>query len=182
MKISFLIKIFYLFCTAFLVAYSLYPNAKFPLPPEDSLQSAEQADTEISTRRAYFTDFGREEVIALYKSQFSYLPTLRLNYPPEDAQTLIRDQTRSAYLEELVHPFRESIFINGFVPKEAKDEIWYRGVHFEEKITIRYYSSNPVVRTAVLLVTMALLWFLLKEVISEKNTLLSLARQTLKWK
>lgn len=175
-------NILYIFLTVLLVGYSLYPNAKFPLPPEDSYQSAEEADTETGERRAYFTDLGREEVIGLYKSQFSYLPTLRLNYPPEDAQTLIRDQTRSAYLEELVHPFRESIFINGFIPKEAKDEIWYRGVHFEEKITVRYYSSNPITRTVVLLVSMLLLWFLIKEVLSEKNTLLSLTRETLKWK
>ena len=46
-----------------------------------------------------------------YTKQFGWGE--RLNYPPEDAQTLIRDQTQATFLEEIVHPMRESLFIAG---------------------------------------------------------------------
>lgn len=125
-----------------LIYYLALPNKEFPSPPPDSRQSEEPGDSEaLNIRRAYFTDFNRQEVIDYYKEQFAYLPVLRLNYPPEEAQTLIRDQTRSTFLEEIVHPLRESVYINGFKPTEAKDEIWYKGVHYEQKITVRYQTS-----------------------------------------
>jgi hypothetical protein len=117
----------------------------FPVPPSDSLQSPEDADSETYYRRAYFTNYTREEVLDHYVEQFDYFPIVRLNYPPEDSQTLIRDQTRSTYLEELVHPLRESIYINGFKPKEAKDEIVFQERKFEQKIIIRYVPSDPKV-------------------------------------
>lgn len=130
------------------IGYILYPTTNFPKPPPYSMQSGEKADTESPFRKAYFTNFNRAEVVAHYYAKLNYLPILRLNHPPEDAQTIIRDQTRSTYLEELAHPFRESIFINGFEPSEAKDDIWYKGKNYEQKITIRYV---PVNRTQALL-------------------------------
>lgn len=77
------------------------------------------------------------------------LPTYRLNYPPEEAQTIIRDQTRSTFLEEIVHPFRESIYINGFEPKDPKDAVIIEGRHFRQKIIVRFVPSPPIVRVAV---------------------------------
>ncbi len=144
--------------------YLLYPKLTFPKPPPDSSQSAEDADSESFYRRAYFTNYSREEVVAHYESQFNYLPILKLNYPPEDAQTLIRDQARSSYLEELVHPLRESIYINGFSPKTAKDEIWHRGIKYKHKITIKYVPGNVI--PAFLVVTAAgmLAYWLIKEI------------------
>lgn len=144
-----LLIIYILFSTA-LLFYLALPARGFPSPPADSYQSEEPGDSEaLSVRRAYFTDFNREEVIAQYKDQFSYIPFLRLNYPPEEAQTIIRDQTRSTFLEEIVHPLRESIYINGFKPRVAKDEIWYKGVHYEQKITVRYQTSSPIARISI---------------------------------
>src|SRR5688572_10976337 len=102
-------------CTAIAV-YLLIPNYEFPNPPVDAVQSEEPADSESPLRRAYFTNYTREEVIQHYRSQISDIPLLlRLNYPPEEAQTIIRDQTRSNYLEELAHPMRSSLYINGFI-------------------------------------------------------------------
>ena len=110
----------------------------------------EEADIETPLKRAYFTNYTREQVVAHYKNQFRYQSfILRLNYPPEDAQTIIRDQTRSTYLEELVHPLRESLFINGFQPRVAKDDIWYKGIHYEEKITVKYVPSSVFIRTPI---------------------------------
>lgn len=143
-------KIFFkLVSISLLIPFFVYlsiPLNSFPKPPSDAVQSMEDADIETPFRRAYFTDFTREELIKHYKEQLGFpisLPLpLRLNYPPEDAQTLIRDQTRSTFLEELVFPFRESLFINGFEPKEAKDDIWYKGQHFRQKIIIRHIPSS----------------------------------------
>lgn len=135
----------------------------FPVPPPDAVQSMEPADTENELRRAYFTNYTREQVIEHYKAHFDRKVMFSLNYPPEDAQTLIRDQTRSWYLEELVHPMRESLFINGFIPQEKKDDIWYKGQHFEEKITIRYIPSKWWARMIVLTATTLLGYLLMRE-------------------
>src|SRR5258708_924621 len=130
----------------------------FPAPPPGSFQSVEDADIESPFRRAYFTNYTREQVIANYKNQFRMAKfTFELNYTPEDAPTLIRDQTRSRYLEELVHPFRESLYINGFIPQVAKDDIWYKGVHYEEKITIKYVPSSLPVRIIFALLTLGIM-------------------------
>lgn len=152
------------------LGYLLLPTPSFPLQPSDSVQSVENADTETSLRRAYFTNFSRKEVLEHYQRQFEHssllgipIPTYRLNYPPEDAQTLIRDQTRSTFLEEVVHPFRESFFVNGFKPSLAKDEIWYKGVHYEQKITVRYVPSSPFVRIPVAFLSLLALLFVVRE-------------------
>jgi hypothetical protein len=136
----------------------------FPTPPPGSVQSMEDADIESPLRRAYFTNYTREQIVAHYKNQFRMSKlTLELNYPPEDAMTLIRDQTRSAYLEELVHPFRESLYINGFIPQKAQDDIWYKGVHYEEKITVKYVPSSLIIRSIFAILTLVIMAFMIHE-------------------
>lgn len=145
----------------FFVGYLLYPSRPFPEPPPDSTRSREDGDNETPLRRAYFTDYTREQVIEHYTKQFDYLPFFRLNYPPEDSQTLIRDQTRSTFLEEIVHPLRESVYINGFEPKDPKDDVWYKGVDFRQKIIIKYVSSPFIARLIFAIPTLLLLYILL---------------------
>jgi hypothetical protein len=142
------------------LGYLVLPNPDFPIPPPDSLQSKEPGDSETPLRRAYFTDYNREEVMVWYKKQLGksvltgiWLPTYRLNYPPEEAQTIIRDQTRSTFLEEVVHPFRESVFVNGFEPTNPKDAVIIEGRHFRQKIIIRYVPSSPAVRVVIFVLT-----------------------------
>lgn len=159
--------IFLLFSLIFLL-YLALPAPSFPKPLPDSVQSLEEADVEIPTKRAYFTNFDREDVMDYYTGLFPAtlglpLPTYRLIHPPEEAFTLIRDQTRSTFLEEITHPSRESFFVNGFKPRFAKDEIWYKGMHYEQKITVKYVSSSVVLRLAVGVATLALLALLLKQ-------------------
>jgi hypothetical protein len=160
--------IFLVFCAVSLF-YLLLPNFDFPEPPPDSLQSQEPADTETPLRRAYFTNYTREEVMNWYKKELSYsnfleisLPTYRLNYPPEDSQTIIRDQTRTTFLEEVVHPFRESVFINGFEPKDPKDTILIGGRNWRQKIIIRFVPSSFVVRIVTFAVTACFIIILFK--------------------
>jgi len=158
-----LARILFVLFSFLFIFYLLLPNPDFPEPPPDALQSNEPADTETDLRRAYFTNYTREEVMNYYKDQFEkplllgiFIPSYRLNYPPEEAQTIIRDQTRSTFLEEVVHPFRESIYINGFEPKTEKDAIFIEGEHWLQKITVRFVSSNNLVRVLVAVVTLLL--------------------------
>lgn len=128
----------------------------------------EEADTEYEYRRAYFTNLTRQEVVSYYQSQFRLsifgfeVPSLGLNYPPEDAQTLIRDQTRSSFLEELVYPLRESFYINGFKPTLDKDEIWYKGVHYEQKITVRFVPGNRLLSLFIVIGALVSMWIVFK--------------------
>lgn len=155
-----------------MLIYISFLTPAFPIPPSDSVQSTEPGDSEaVSVRRAYFTNFTRSEVLEYYENQLRKvslfginipLPTYRLNYPPEDAQTLIRDQTRSTFLEEIVHPLRESFFVNGFEPKVAKDDIWYKGVHYRQKITVKYNRSNLPVRLVAGGLTILAAWLVIK--------------------
>lgn len=157
-------KLLYLGFCLILISYLSLPNFDFPTPPSDSLQSNEPADTETPLRRAYFTNYTRQEVMLHYKRQFEKssflgipLPTYRLNYPPEEAQTIIRDQTRSTFLEEITHPFRESMFINGFEPKDPKDAVFIEGRLWRQKIIVRYVPSSLAIRLAIGVLTLLLI-------------------------
>lgn len=160
-----LVKIVYILFSVFFIFYLLLPNPKFPEPPPDALQSEEAADTETALRRAYFTNFTRAEVLSHYSQQLNsspflniILPTYRLNYPPEEAQTIIRDQTRSTFLEEIVHPFRESLFVNGFEPREEKDTIFIDGKKWRQKIIVRFVPSSTYTRVFLGLITLLLIY------------------------
>jgi len=169
--------LFFTFSLLFLFYLSL-PSPDFPEPPSDALQSDEPADTETSLRRAYFTNYTREEVMFHYKNQLTKssflgipLPTYRLNYPPEEAQTLVRDQTRSTFLEEIVHPFRDSFFVNGFEPKEAEAKIFIEGKILRQKIIVRHVASSTWVRLALGMITifaMAIVFREYKDLICRK--------------
>lgn len=165
-------SIFLISSVAFII-YLIIPAPELPPSPPRSVQSPEPADVKFIFRPAYFTDFARQETLNHYTSYFSrsplnniYLPTYRLNYPPEDSSTLVRAHVMTSYLEELVHPFREYIYINGFKPSVAKDDIWHGGIHFEQKITIRYVTSSVAVRVPLAIVSMSVLWLIIHELFS----------------
>jgi len=138
------------------LCYLLIPEPNFPPPPPGVLTSTEPADTESVYRKAYYTNYSRDQIINYYKQAFrlAYIPfQLRLNHPPETAQELIRDQTRSNYLEELVHPFRESLLINGFEPTKPTEQINISGVHYLNKITVRMIPSGVFSRLTAMILT-----------------------------
>ncbi len=154
-------KIIFVILSVLFLTYLVLPSPSFPKAPPDSVQSREPADTETPLRRAYFTNFTRQQVLDWYKAQFGY--GYLLNYPPEDAGTIIRDQTRSTFLQEVVHPFRESVYINGFEPKDPKDAINIEGVSWRQKIIVRFVPSSLIVRTSLSIATLILLFFLTRE-------------------
>lgn len=158
-----LVKIGYIICSICYIVYIIYPNPHFPDPPKGSIQSVEPADVEDLNRRGYYTNLTREEIIKYYRKEFAInffgvkFTGLRLNYPPEEAQTLIRDQTRSTYLEELTHPLRESLYVNGFEPKEDKDMIIVEDKKWGQKIIVRYVESDLLSRITIALLTIAVI-------------------------
>ena len=147
-----LIAVFLCLWLIFLV-YLSFPTGGFPLPPSDALQSGEPGDTETPLRRAYFTNYTRDEVLVHYKTIFG---GLFLNYPPEEAQVLIRDQTRSTFLQELVVPFLRSVYINGFEPLDEKDAILIGGSTWRQKLIVRLVDSNPIVSLTVFTLALGL--------------------------
>jgi hypothetical protein len=154
-----IVFVFRFFLIAFFLCflfYALLPTPHFPEPMNGFSQSFEPADVETPLRRGYYTNYSRQEVMDYYLAQFKK-PTLfgislfsyRLNYPPEEAQTLIRDQTKSTFLEEIVHPLRESVYINGFEPVGPEYAINIKGVPWRQKIIVRYVSSGIILRSVV---------------------------------
>lgn len=166
-------KIFTFLISIFLLIYILPPSPEFPTPPSDFVQSFEPADTETLFRRGYYTNLSRAEVINHYEREFNkgfnvYTP--RLNYPPEDAPLLIRDQTKSTFLEEITHPLRESLYINGFEPKTEEYAQYYKGIRYNQKIIIRYVPSPVWIRILVLVLMVVSSYFLIKEYQYAKKT------------
>jgi len=162
--------LFIIFCIAGIL-YLALPNYSFPVPPPGSLKSQEPADLESPLRQGYFTNYTRAEVLAWYEKQFDHspflnisMPTLLLNYPPENAQKIIRDQTGSTYLQEFTHPFRESLYVNGFeTPAINKQKLFYvDGKFWYQKIIIRQVPSSVFIREGIFIVSMAMVVVLFK--------------------
>ncbi len=164
-------KTIYVFLTLSFLLYLILPLSGFPEKQETSMQSSEPADTETPLRRGYYANADRASVIGYYRNRFAKteifgwglnLFSFRLNYPPEESQVLIRDQNRSTYLEEIVHPFRQSLFISGFEPKYDKDAIIVDGVNYQQKLVIKLVASNAFTRVFLGLLSMILLYFNIK--------------------
>lgn len=154
-----------------LVIYLLIPSPSFPSPLPDSPQSQEPGDLRDPEHfAAYFTNLSREEVMQFYLKEFKhpgffgFVPVLRIrDYPPEEAFTHIADQTLSNYLEELVYPLRESLFVNGYEPGPDDDQIAFEGVSYRSKVTIRYYDSSVLVRLLIVGLSLGMFWWLVRE-------------------
>lgn len=179
---------YFLFSIVLLFYVSL-PNFDFPIPPPDSVQSMEPADTETLLRRAYFTNYNRSEVLDWYKKQFEKsnyknipLPTYLLNYPPENSGSIIRDQTRSTFLQEIVHPFRETAFVNGYepAPNDDTNKIIIDGVRWRQKIIIKYVPSNVGLRFVVSLLTLISIYLVYLTYKMVLNDSIKVGKQNLK--
>lgn len=144
------------------ISYLTFPVPGFPPSPPDSFISNEPADTESAYRVALYTNLSRAEIINYYKEQWSW-PFIRLNHPPEFSYEFIRDQTRSSWLEELVHPWKDSIYINGFYPTTPQEQFNYNGSHYIGKITLHYLPSSPATRVTVLVLTALCVYLLARE-------------------
>ena len=149
----------------FIGIYLLIPVPGFPQPPPDSFVSNEPADTESVYRRAFYTNLSRAEIVNYYKSRWDW-PFVRLNHPPEFSFEFIRDQTRSSWLEEFVHPWKDSLYVSGFYPTTPQDQFNYSGSHYIGKVTLHYFPSFPVTRLTALALTALCVYLLAREYVS----------------
>lgn len=162
MKLKPVLLVIYSFVSLAFMYYLFLPLSSFPEIQAPSIQSFEPADVETSLRRAYYTDINREEAVLYTKSHLNLnlfgldIPGVRLNYPPEEAGRIIRDQTKSSYLEELAMPMRESFFVNGFIAKEEKDAMIVDDKRWYQKVTIRHVTSPLFARLAIGFLTVML--------------------------
>mgnify|MGYP001590912186 CR=1 FL=1 len=129
----------------------------------DSEKSKLEGDTiQIPNVAGYFSNNYRGFVVPFYLSNYWQktllpFPPLRLNHPPEFSWSVIKKHTDATYLEELVYPLRDSLYVNGFEPfyedKTPKfwgsaklnqgENLWYT------KTTLRLYPSFVFVRLIV---------------------------------
>jgi len=154
-----IIKLLYilLFITGTFYLVLPAPN-DFPYLP-NSIKSIEPGDTvQIENVSAYYTDMPRQEVVDFYFNYFSRSPflgipliTYKLNHPPERIREVLRETQQSTYVEEIVHPLRESVFVNGFEwnndpftsPKRrVKNILIVNGTTYQFKITLFYQESG----------------------------------------
>jgi hypothetical protein len=178
-------KLIYIGFSLILLVYMIMPGPKsvsnFSGVPT-SIKSQEPGDTiQAPNVAGYYSNVYREEMIPFYRrayTELTFFPfaPLRLNYPPEFAYVAIKDQTHGTYLEELVYPLRDSLFINGWEPFTKDGEPRYTGatpftvdgVPYNTKATIRYYPSSFLVRLLVwagISVSIYLLWKLGKRLV-----------------
>lgn len=171
-------KIFYIFVTL-LLFYMLWPGptkiSDFAALPDSNKSKLEGDTIQIPNVSAYFSDNFREFVVPFYRENFQKLsrlpfPPLTLNHPPEFSWLTIKRHTDSTYLEELVYPLRDSLYVNGFEPfySEGNPKFWgstkfeVDGKAWFTKTTIRFYPSNLLVRILVWLGIVTSLLFLFK--------------------
>ena len=130
------------------IIYLAYPTPQIPNLPQ-SIISTEPGDTvQMSRVTGYFTNQDRASVIGFYSTRFHPLFSFRLNHPPEKSKQIFRDTMQSYYLEEIVVPFKGSLFINGYEwandvftkPENRQaNKILVDGKEYKSKITIRYF-------------------------------------------
>lgn len=149
-----LIKLLPVFCLYLLgLIYLSFPQPEVPIVI-DGLRSQEPGDTHQNLdQSAYFTQKERQQVLSEIQSDYVLnfqgikFPSFRLNYRPEEAQTLVREQIQSYYLEEIIHPLRESLFVNGWepqnspiyadIPEEKKPRIQIEGQFYRSKVILK---------------------------------------------
>lgn len=170
--------IFFIF-SAVLLIYMLWPGpskiSDFPALPH-SVKSKLEGDTiQIPNVAAYFSNNFREFVVPFYSAIYhkeTALPfgPLWLNHPPEDSWSAIKVNTDSTYLEELVYPLRDSLYVNGFEPfyADGKPKFWgsikfdVMGQSFYTKTTLRFYPSSIITRILVWFGIIASIYLLAK--------------------
>ncbi|MBI2018963.1 hypothetical protein HYS96_04670 [Candidatus Daviesbacteria bacterium] len=158
-------KYFFIIFSALLLIYMLWPGPTkisdlSPLP--SSAKSTLSGDTvQIPNVSAYFSNNFRDFVVPFYtknyQQNFLPFPPLRLNHPPEYSWTVIKKHTETTYLEELVYPLRDSLYVNGYeIFRPDGTPIFYsvpkleeEGKEWQTKTTLRLYTSNIIVRIIV---------------------------------
>lgn len=175
-----LLSAFFLFFVLPVSVYLLLPPPPALPSLPDSIQSIEPGDTiQLKGATALYTDnTNRQEILNFYQDAYSYsslknLPlfSYRLNHPPEKAREVFVETKQSYYLEEVIHPFRESLFINGFEwdqdpftppEKRIKNRPEVEGKPWANKISLMRLDNPALVRLTLFWAAFYLLLLTLK--------------------
>lgn len=163
------------------LVYLLLPAPNIPALPA-SFRSDEPGDTgQIpGIIAAFYTNKSREEVIGFYSQSFarsslSRIPliTYKLNHPPEYAREIIIDTMQSSFFEELLHPLRESLFVNGYYIQVYNEQSKLLqsfaergGEQYKNKITLFYVGSNSISRIIIYSVIYLLGYVIIRALLS----------------
>ncbi len=158
MMIKKIVKIFFILFSVVFLIYLALPAPQFPKTLWDFESSTEPADRESPMRRGYYTNLTREQLMDHYVREFGW--GIRFNYPPEEAGTIIRDQTHATFLEEISHPMRESLFVAGDKIPSGKPPFKINDKGFNQKVFVKYVDSNVFVRLFIGVLTLCLIWVL----------------------
>ncbi len=172
-------KVTFIIFSVLLFIYMMWPQPQQiyqfnPLP--SSVKSDLAGDTwQIPNVAAYFSNKYRAFSIKFYQNNFWNLvklpfPPYRLNYPPEYSFIAIKKHTDTTYLEELVYPLKESLYVNGFEPfyENGQPKYWgaprfnVEGKTWDTKVTLRLYSSTFYIRLIVFLGIISSIFLLFK--------------------
>ena len=170
-------KFVFIFALVLGTLYLSLPAPKSFPPPLQGIKSIEPGDTtQIANVSAYYTDISRKDILDYYQGYFSHSPffgipliTYRLNHPPERIREVLRNTQQSTFVEEIIHPFRESVFINGFewnndpftpVKSRPKNILTVNGITYQFKVTVFYQESKIWQRLMIFYLTMTAIFFL----------------------
>lgn len=144
------------------IAYLAYPLPKTP-DLYHSIKSTEPGDTtQLKNVKAFYNNLQRADVIDFYVKNYQnkHPLAIKLNHPPEKAKTIIKDTIQTYYLEEIIIPFKQSLFINGFnwqkdvFTKESdrpQNKMTIDGIDYTTKITLKTYTSNILASYLIIL-------------------------------
>jgi len=145
--------------------YLMSPTPQVP-DLDGGVRSDEPGDTwQNPDQKAFYTNRVRGEVIPEMQEKYSSsifgitIPTYRLNYRPEESYQYVRDQVKSYYLEEIIYPFKESLFVNGWEPTNSpefrhledknKPRVTFKTITYLSKITLVPVNSSVWARLLV---------------------------------
>ena len=159
----------------------VYLSLPTPSTPDLSLavRSDEAGDTwQHPDQKGFYTDMTRQQVIGEMQSKFVTsisgisIPSYRLNYRPEESFQFVRDQVYSNYLEEIVYPLKDSLFVNGFEPInlpanrhiDPKDirGVSFKGQYYLSKVTLRPVTSSVYARILIWTLIFPATFFVIK--------------------
>ena len=134
----------------FAILYLISPPPQISNLPQGVKSNLPGDTTQITNVSAYFTNLDRSQIINFYRQAYSHPFLVHLNHPPEKSKQIFVDTMRSYYLEELIIPFKESLFINGFEwekdvftkpEKRAANKLIYQDQTYSAKITLRTFPT-----------------------------------------
>lgn len=138
------------------LAYLAYPLPQIPNLVA-SLKSTEPGDTtQLQNVSAFYNNLERQAVINFYVDNYQkkHPLALKINHPPEKAKVIIKDTIQTYYLEEIIIPFKQSLFINGYnwqkdvftAPEtRIKNKMLVDGQEFTTKVTLKTYTTSSMI-------------------------------------